>query len=447
MISLAKALDTYFPSLQEELNRLPDERVRPVYSMAEVVFAVIAMFLLKASSRNNFNESRRRDKFAKAFAAVFRYKMPHMDTAHAILDKIDPELLAAASIVLVKTLLKRGTLNSLRLLSGHHVVSVDGVKVATFNQPLAGTTKKESKNGVQTFTRSCLQARLTAANGFSIPILTEWIETADGASKEDCELNAFKRLASRLWRHFPKLSICLVGDALYANDTVFTLCASYGWKFIVTLKDKLKTVHTQIDAAKAQVLYPPLDLLPPDAEDGGTMYDPAAVTNSTTQRLETIHRRLEWLNRVPYREHSLSWLACTEGIIDNDEVVERIYYAWLTNVKLSQGNILPIERTVRLGRSSIENAFNTEKNRGYAMKHKYARKSFNAAKNYLTCMHIAEAISQLVVLSQWFRHHILDTPKATLKALWAEILFELRIFNDSSMPRLLALVPQNHCYR
>ncbi len=415
--------------------------------MADVVFAVIGMFLLKTTSRHSFNESRQKGKFAEAFWTIFKYKMPHMDTAHSILAKIAPEHIEAVSIALVKTLLKRGTLGSLRLLPDHHVVSVDGVQVGSFGQPAEGTTRKESKNGVKTFLRSCIQARIIAANGLAIPILTEWIESADGATKQDCELNAFKRLAAKLQRILPRLPICLVGDALYANDTVFSLCATYGWKFIVTFKDKLKTVHAQVDKGKAEVLYPVADLIPPSTDDGGTMPDHIEVPNAATHRIETLYRRLEWLNNMAYRDHELSWLACTEGTIEGEKVEECVYYAWLTNIKLTENGILSVERAIRLGRSGIEDAFNTGKNRGYAMKHKFARKSFNAAKNYLLCMHIAEAITQLVVLSKWALQHILDTSKATLKALWTDVMFELRAFNILSLPTLLSQVPQNHCYQ
>jgi len=54
------------------------------------------------------------------------------------------------------------------------------------------------------------------------------------ASKQDCELKAFARLAGRLHQDFPQLRLCLLLDALYANGPVFDLCKQYRWKFIVT---------------------------------------------------------------------------------------------------------------------------------------------------------------------------------------------------------------------
>ena len=42
--------------------------------------------------------------------------------------------------------------------------------------------------------------------------------------KQDCELNAFKRLSVNLKKSFPRLPICIVGDGLYPNKTVFGIC-------------------------------------------------------------------------------------------------------------------------------------------------------------------------------------------------------------------------------
>ena len=58
----------------------------------------------------------------------------------------------------------------------------------------------------------------------------------EDVSKNDCELNAAKRLLDRLSRDYPMLPICLQGDALYAVEPIMEICRSHGWKYILTHK-------------------------------------------------------------------------------------------------------------------------------------------------------------------------------------------------------------------
>lgn len=52
----------------------------------------------------------------------------------------------------------------------------------------------------------------------------------------------------------------------------------------------------------------------------------------------------------------------------------------------------------------IENeGFNTQKQRGHALQHKYARVSWRAAKNYYQCLPIGHLINQSMILSTTFQ--------------------------------------------
>ena len=79
-----------------------------------------------------------------------------------------------------------------------------------------------------------------------------------------------------------------------------------------------------------------------------------------------------------------------------------------------------ISETGRL-RWKIENeGFNTQKNHGYNLQHKYSRKNWQAGKNYYQCMQIGHLINQLMVLSISFQVHM--TGKMTLVHLWKRLL-------------------------
>lgn len=76
-----------------------------------------------------------------------------------------------------------------------------------------------------------------------ISLDTEFIENENKeVSKNDCEINAAKRLLERLRKDYPKLPICLQGDALYAAESIMKICNKNHWKYILTQKDARQKV-------------------------------------------------------------------------------------------------------------------------------------------------------------------------------------------------------------
>ena len=91
-----------------------------------------------------------------------------------------------------------------------------------------------------------LEAKLVLAPGIIISLDTEFIENEnEDVSKNDCELNAAKRLLERLSRDYPRLPICLQGDALYAVEPVMKICRGHGWKYILTQKASRQKVLSE----------------------------------------------------------------------------------------------------------------------------------------------------------------------------------------------------------
>lgn len=78
----------------------------------------------------------------------------------------------------------------------------------------------------------------------------------------------------------------------------------------------------------------------------------------------------------------------------------------LTNLEITATTVALLSRTGR-GRWTIENeGFNIQKHHGYALQHKYARVSWQAAKNYYHCLQIGPLINQLMILSTPFQTYL-----------------------------------------
>lgn len=83
-----------------------------------------------------------------------------------------------------------------------------------------------------------LEAKLVLGDKIIISLGTEFIENEkEDVSKQDCELNAAKRLLKRIKQEYPKLPVCTQGDVLYVAEPVMELCRKNGWKYIFSQKE------------------------------------------------------------------------------------------------------------------------------------------------------------------------------------------------------------------
>ena len=113
---------------------------------------------------------------------------------------------------------------------------MDGTHLHTFNERHCGHCcvrefkDKATGHAVRTeCCRSVLEAKLVLFGDTVMGIATEFIENevAD-ATKQDCERDAFYRMAKKLKKRFPGLPVCLGIDSLHACGPVFDLCKSNG---------------------------------------------------------------------------------------------------------------------------------------------------------------------------------------------------------------------------
>ena len=83
-----------------------------------------------------------------------------------------------------------------------------------------------------------LEAKLITKTGMAVTVCSEGVEPYDDQKeKQDCEINAFKRMAPVLRKLMRKYPLCLIGDALYGCGSVWRICEGYGWKYITTFKE------------------------------------------------------------------------------------------------------------------------------------------------------------------------------------------------------------------
>jgi hypothetical protein len=246
-----KTIRHFFPDLFERFNELPDTRKRSSYEVSELLTACIAMFLLRETSRNAFNNDRKEAHFKDNYFKVFGQRLPHMDTVEDLLRLLKGEELQELKTALVAGLIESQVFNRFKLLGKHYTVAIDGTGISSSDHDNESNTslKKTSKNGLVTYYEQVLEAKLVTPSGLAISLVSEWLANAPDHkyNKQDCEQAGFKRLAKKLKKYFPRLPICLLADGLYPNQTFMEICQNYGWAYIVVLKDdSLKTLQEDI---------------------------------------------------------------------------------------------------------------------------------------------------------------------------------------------------------
>ena len=128
---------------------------------------------------------------------------------------------------------------------GYFQLLIDGTGLSSHSYNLNNNCiVKKYKDGKTAYCKYVLECKLIVGN-IVISLDSEFIENTSSLNekeKQDCEINAFKRMAIRIKKNYPKYKFIITGDALYAAKTIIDICIDYNWKYIFNLNDKLRTV-------------------------------------------------------------------------------------------------------------------------------------------------------------------------------------------------------------
>jgi len=409
---LRKVIHSHFPGLMKLLAAVPDHRKRRVYTPQEIISAAIALFSFKEQSRNAINNDRQYSReFCSNFEKLFHCKLPHQDTVQLFFKQLPPEKLSSVQTALVSYLIEKRVLERYRV-QGCYTIAFDGSGVISGSADRYGCgLKRESKAGVS-FQYHVLEARLVTDSGLCLPIASEWITNEQQAEydKQDCENKAFKRLAVKIKKAFPRLPVCVLADALYANNPIISICEQYGWKYIITLKDgSLPGVQRCL------------------ADDPPTTRNSFIHTPKCDNKYQSITQQYYWVNDLTHEKHWFHYISCKETVCNtHTQKATTTHFARITNMEVNADTVIRLSKAGRL-RWKIENeGFNTLKNDGYEMQHLFSRKCFNAQKNYYQCLLIAHMINQFVEQSLMVQDLLAENKKLTIKYLWQQLMEAIR---------------------
>ena len=151
---------------------------------------------------------------------------------------------------------------------------------------------------------------------------------------------------------------------------------------------------------------------------------------------KTTRTTLEYafLNDIEYSGRYFSWVECNETIVNiKGTIISNQRFTYITNVFQDQRNVIETADSGRV-RWKIENeGFNSQKNLGYALEHKFSRKYPIAMQNYYQLLQMAHMINQLVERTNEIVNILKEHSKQTIVDLWKKMIAYLTIFQPEEV--------------
>ncbi len=403
-VDLVKSTNHYFKDLGSWINKMLDPRHQSyiTYTQADLIFQCLLKNLCSVESMNQMEEKFNDNICIHNLKVISGNKdlveMPHYDTLNNYLEELSPECLDKLRSKMVTKLIRSKSFNLARIAGGYWRVILDGTGLFHFKERhcehcLKRVRTYEDGTKLTDYYHQVLEAKLVLHDKIIISLGTEFIENEhEDVTKQDCEQNAAKRLLARIKKQYPRLKICVMGDALYAVESIMKICRTNHWTYILNKKDgnqkNITKDYNYIKSAKPddyhKVKY--------KSEHGKSYF---------VNHVEDVTGKKEIFNVFEYE-------------YTHDEKSHR--FIWITNIELTKRNL---EEMVSAGRSrwKIENeGFNNQKNGLYRIEHLNSRNS-TAMKNHYLLTQIADILMQLYLVSNKLLKAIKESIKNTSSLL------------------------------
>ncbi len=186
-----------------------------------------------------------------------------------------------------------------------------------------------------------------------LPIDAEACGPQDGSEKQDCELNAGKRLVRRVRREHPHLRLIVTGDDLYSHVPFVQACEQARLHYVLVAKpDSHQELFEWVEELEAMGASEHLEW----------QVGPACARKFYQARI---------VRQVPLRADGEVSVTLVE-VWERDQAGKELYHnSFVTDLEVTTKNVSEI---VAMGRAKwkIENEqFNIQKNHGYHLTHNF----------------------------------------------------------------------------
>jgi hypothetical protein len=409
-----RILRLILPGILAMLSTVKDYRnpKKITHTLAVIMLYGILMFLSHTQSRREANREIGGSKaggLMQELLAEF-LSTPHADTLARLLKGIDEGVLEERYEELLKVFIKSDNFREVN--PGRILVAADGTQKfsRTYCWDERALSSHAGDPGKERYYAYMLESVLVMGNGMVLPLLTETLDNGghlDGNGKQDCETNAFKRLAQRIEKLLGKGCVTIVLDGLYATGPVMSICKNYGWEFMIVLKSEcLKSVWEEFKGLRK---IEPENTLEAQWGDRNQIY--------------------HWSNGIEYtygdnhKKLLLNVVTCTESWYEAHPVKGNpgrkcTEYAWLSSSKVTDKNVFMLCTKTARYRWRIENHFLVLKHQGYSYTHCFSL-NWKAIKGFHSLTKFANFINAFITYSEMMADDIVaEGIRGTIKKVW-----------------------------
>ena len=352
-------------SISRRFNEIVDHRSEKVkYSLHDCLMSALAMMSFQDPSLLAFQRRLQEQSNFNNLKSIFNVENIPCDTQlRDTLDEIAPEGIEVIYTDFFRNLQRGKHLESYQVLGDYYLFVIDGSQYFSSEKVCCpGCLFKTTSKGKTRYSHQILQPVLIDPNQRQvIPLAPEQIKNEDGSEKQDCEMNASKRVLKKIRQEHPKLKIIIGGDGLYSKQPFIDQLKEHRMSYVLVAKpDDHKIMNEWLNELR-------------------TMGETQILT--FTDHTGAKHR-YEWALGLPLngspQSDSINYFEYT--LIKDGEPTH--HNSWVTDQEITEHNIVEL---VKIGRArwKIENEnFNTLKNQGYHLNHNFGHGKKNLSYNF-----------------------------------------------------------------
>jgi len=389
IVEFIKIQNHFLPTFFKDLSNVKDPRNESYidYDIEEILYSVIMKNVCSISSMQDMTDKFNDEEIARNMCKILNKEekefIPHYVTINDCLEKLDPEELQKFRTKMITKLFRKRSFENARFLSKYWIVIVDATQLFYFKEKhcehcLKKTMHKGTKEEKTYYYHNVLEAKVVLGDNLVISMGTEFIENEnENVEKQDCERKAFKRLAEKIKKSYPRLPICILGDSLYACAPVFQTCKENQWEYLIRYKDgSIPSLAEEYQAIKAM-------------GENEERTETEIIEHKRKER-ENVKHEMKWIPELNYQGHMLTVMELKtekEGKADGS-------FQWVTGLAIKGKTAWEFAQTGRK-RWMIENeGFNIQKNHRYNIEHANSL-NYNAMKNHYLLTQISDVLLQL----------------------------------------------------
>jgi hypothetical protein len=412
VVSTSLSLGNLHHGFTEAVSLIEDFRTlkkKIKYTVHEICNSAFAMMYFQDPSLNYFQKRMKESMNKSNLGTMFGVEnIPGEKRMRSFIDKIEPRYFYPAFHDVIKRIDQSKHLEQFKF-DGSLLLPLDGTQILS-TKSNEGSCKhclvKNHRNGTRTYSHAVVVPMIVHPDLKQVlPLIAEEIRNEDGKKKQDCEINAAKRLIPKLKELYLDYKFTLMGDGLYAKQTLIDLILEQGYNFMLVVSPEYNVGFLEEVERRREV-----------------------------DRVRTIEIRsddkiycYEYCSEIAFKKTgetvSTNYIGLT---IINEKTGEVTYKnTWATNLEVREDNVVQLVKVAR-SRWKVENeGFNVLKNQGYELEHCYGHGEEYLLFNFFQLTLLAHLYHQAHELGDK-QYHELRVRKETKKNFWDSIRAGIR---------------------